>query len=249
MTELISIVVPVYGAENYIEETIQTVLHQTYENWELLLVDDCSKDASVDRIKPFLSDERIRLIKQETNQGAAAARNRGILEAKGRFLAFLDADDVWKPNKLLEQYHYMKEQGVAFCFTAYEFGDENANKTGKVVHVPAKMTYREALSRTIIFTSTVMFDLTVLSKEQIMMPMCKSEDTATWWKILRSGVIAHGIDEVYSVYRRPCTSLSSNKLEALRRIWNLYRKQEHLGVVESVFYFVGWAWRATVRRL
>lgn len=249
MKELISIVVPVYNAGNYIEKTIQQVQAQTYENWELLLVDDCSKDDSVDKIQPFLTDTRIRLIRQEKNQGAAAARNRGISEMNGDYLAFLDADDVWMKDKLSKTLAHAKKNSAHFVFTAYEFGDEEAKPTGKVVVVPEKLTYREALSRTIIFTTTVMFDMHFFTKEQVMMPLCKSEDTALWWRILRGGETAYGLNEVLAIYRRPATSLSSNKVEALRRIWMLYRKQEQLNVFASAWYFVGWAVRATLRRV
>lgn len=247
--DLISVVVPVYNASHYIEKTIQMVQAQTYTNWELILVDDCSKDDSVHKIEAFLQDERIHLLKQETNQGAAAARNRGIKEAGGEYLAFLDADDVWLPEKLEKTIGFAKKNSANFVFTAYEFGDEDANPTGKIVEVPTTLTYKKALSRTVIFTSTVLFNLHHFSKEQVTMPLCKSEDTATWWKILRTGETAYGLNEVLSIYRRPAQSLSSNKVEALRRIWNLYRKQEHLNVFASAWYFCGWAVRATLRRI
>ena len=134
-------------------------------------------------------------------------------------------------------------------FTAYEFGDADANGTGRIVHVPETLCYREALSRTVIFTSTVLFDLERISKELVRMPEVKSEDTATWWKILRNGHTAYGMDEVTTIYRRPANSLSSNKLEAMRRIWGLYRKQEGLSLMNSMRYFMGWAARATLRRI
>ena len=126
MGELVSIVVPVYNAGKYIEKTIEMVREQTYTDWELILVDDCSKDDSVARIEPFLSD-KIRLIKKEQNEGAAEARNTGIEHMKGRYLAFLDADDVWRKEKLEKELNFMKDKECAFCFTSYEFGDEEAN--------------------------------------------------------------------------------------------------------------------------
>ena len=143
----------------------------------------------------------------------------------------------------------MKERGAGFAFSAYEFGDEAAKPSGKVVHVPDRLTYREALSRTIIFTTTVVLDREVVPDELIRMPQVESEDTATWWQILRAGHVACGLDEVLAIYRRPLKSLSSNKLKAVKRIWNLYRRQEKLSVLSSVFYFVFWAYRATMRRI
>ena len=246
---IVSIVVPVYNAQQYIEKTIQMVQTQTYDSWELYLVDDCSKDQSVEIIKKYLSDERIHLICQEKNKGAAVARNIGIEQMQGDYLAFLDADDVWKPDKLEKQLQFMKEKKAHFVYSGYEFGDEQANPTGKVVHVKEQLTYREALSRTIIFTSTVLLDMHHFSKEDVKMPLCKSEDTATWWKILKKQEVAYGLDQVLVIYRRPQKSLSSNKVEAVKRIWALYRKQELLSVEKSAYYFIGWALRATLRRL
>ena len=246
---MISIIIPVHNAEKYIADTIKSVLAQTYTDWELLLVDDVSTDGSVEVIRPFLADERISLICLEENVKAAVSRNRGIKEAKGDYIAFLDADDLWLPDKLSKQLEFMNEHDAAFSYTAYEFGDEFAKGTGKIVHVVEKMSYRQALSRTIIFTSTVMFDMHKLTKEEIFMPNVPSEDTACWWQILRKGRFAYGLEEVLTVYRRPATSLSSNKKVALWRIWNLYRNVEHLNVVYSAWNFIFWAFRATLRRI
>lgn len=248
MSELVSIVVPVYNAENYIEKTIQMVQAQTYSDWELLLVDDCSKDGSVKKIEPFLSD-KIQLIRKEKNEGAAEARNTGIDHMKGRYLAFLDADDVWREEKLEKELQFMKEKNCAFCFTAYEFGDEEARGTGKVVEVPETLTFKQALPRTIIFTTTVLFDTEKIDKKLLRMPKVPSEDTATWWQILRAGYTAYGLNENLAIYRRPAKSLSSNKLVAIKRIWFLYRKQAGLSVLKSAYYFVIWAFLAVWRRI
>ena len=248
---MVSIVVPVYNAANYIENTIEMVCRQTYKDWELILVDDASRDESAQIIENYIKNQgkRIRLIRKKVNQGAAVARNTGIDASSGRYIAFLDADDVWDPEKLEKQVAYMERTGAAFCFHAYEFGDENANPTGKIVHVPEKLKYKQALSRTIIFTTTVMFDTEKIDMEIIHMPNVPSEDTATWWRILKSGYEAYGLDENLAIYRRPARSLSSNKLEAIRRIWFLYRNIAGLSVAKSLFYFGGWAVRATLRRL
>ncbi len=252
LEELVSIIVPVYNAGAYIEETVNSVRAQTCTCWELILVDDHSKDDTLSVIKKYLAvirDERIRLIAKKTNEGAAAARNTGIDAARGRYIAFLDADDLWMPDKLEKELAFMKEKQAAFVFTAYEFGDENARGTGKVVHVPKELTYQKALSRTVIFTTTVLFDSWKTGRDLIKMPMVKSEDTATWWKVLKSGLTAYGLDEVLAIYRRPAASLSSNKLEAVRRIWNLYRREEKLSLPYSCYNLFFWAVRATLRRL
>ena len=248
---MVSIIVPVYNAAKYIEDTIAMVCNQTYKDWELILVDDASRDGSADIIEEYIKDQgkRIKLIRKEKNEGAAAARNTGIDASVGRYIAFLDADDVWEMDKLEKQIAFMEETGAAFSFHSYEFGDEKARPTGKIVHAPATLNFRQALSRTVIFTTTVMFDTEKIDMEIIHMPMVPSEDTATWWRILKSGIIAYGLDENLAIYRRPPKSLSSNKLIAMERIWFLYRNIANLSIPESMYYFVGWAFRATLRRL
>ncbi len=252
MDDFISIIVPVYNVEKYIEETLESVRAQTYASWELLLVEDGSSDATAARIEQYMAqtgDKRIRLLKQPCNLGAANARNRGIQEAQGRYIAYLDADDLWMPEKLERELGFMKEKGAAFAFTGYEFADEQGRGTGKVVHVPETLSYRQALSNTTIFTTTVMFDTEKIQKKQLEMPVVKSEDTALWFQVLRSGYLAYGLDENLVKYRRPGKTLSSNKLEAVRRIWNLYRKIEGLGIFCSMYHFCFWAIRAVKRRV
>ena len=248
--DLISIVVPVYNAERFLDDTIKTVQDQTYDNWELILVNDCSKDNSVEVIKKHMKkDKRIKLFLQEKNGGAALARNRGVEEASGRYLCYLDADDKWANDKLEKQLKFMQEHECEFSFTSYQFADENAVPNGSIVHVPEKINYNQALKNTTIWTSTVMFDLTKLDKEDVKMPNVKSEDTACWWKILKKIDYAYGLDEILSFYRRTAGTLSSNKFEAIKRIWNLYRNVEHLNIFKSAYCFCGYAVRAVLRRV
>ncbi len=250
MGELVSIVMPVYHAADYLERTIGCVRGQTYPDWELIAVDDCSTDGSFALLERLArEDPRIRPVRLKSNRGAAQARNRGTGLARGRYLAFLDADDVWAAVKLERELAFLEEKQAAFAFTAYEFGDGEGKGTGRVVAVPETLSYREALSRTVIFTSTVLFDLEKIDRALLMMPDVKSEDTAAWWNILRHGYTACGLNENLVIYRRPARSLSSNKLEAVRRIWYLYRRQEGLSVAESCFHFCFWAWRAVARRI
>lgn len=289
MSETVSIIVPVYRAEPYIAEAIAMVQGQTYPDWELLLIEDCSPDDSAAVIRKKLAENgfrnvhaghkdaenaqqgktfsdgqlnirsveeyedvsgrRVLLICKEKNEGAAAARNTGLSMAQGRYIAFLDADDVWFAEKLEKELRFMKDKQAGFVFSAYEFGDEKAQPTGKVVHVPEELTYRQALSRTVIFTTTVLFDRNIIPADLMTMPDVASEDTATWWQILRAGYRAYGLNEVLAIYRRPAKSLSSNKFVAVKRIWNLYRRQEKLSVIAGARYFILWAYRAVMRRL
>lgn len=248
--ELVSIVVPVYNAEKFLKDTIQTVLEQTYPNWELLLVDDCSNDNSVDIIKEYVKDDkRIRLLKNEKNSGAALTRNHGIKEAKGTYLCFLDADDLWEKEKLEKQLKFMKDNCCAFSFTDYEFADSNGIPNGKKVKVPKTINYKQALKNTTIFTSTVMFDLRKLTKEDITMPNVKSEDTATWWKVLKKIEYAYGINNIMVLYRRSANTLSSNKIKAVKRIWDLYRNVEKLTFLASIYNFSWYCFNALKRRV
>lgn len=255
---MISIIVPVHNAEKFIKETIDCVRAQTYEDWELLLIEDGSTDQTMAVMTAYLNklnDGRIRLKRREIRTpedrtfGAARARNLGLSLAQGRYIAYLDADDRWREDKLERELSSLRERNAGFVFTGYEFGDENARGTGKIVHVPETLTYRQALANTTIFTSTVMIDTEKVERSLLEMPYIKSEDTASWWKILRTGVTAHGLDENLVIYRRAGKSLSSNKIEALRRIWNLYRKAEGLSVFASACCFVLWAYRAVKRRV
>lgn len=251
---LVSIIVPVHNARAYILNTMRSVENQTFTDWELILVDDASTDDSADLIRGeidrlYHTSMNIHLICKPQNEGAARARNTGLDAARGRYIAFLDADDLWYPEKLERELAFMKEKKAGFVFCSYQFGDENGIPTGKATRVPETLGFRKALTRTVIFTSTVLFDTGLIAKEQIRMPEIASEDTATWWRILKSGVTAYGLDELLVIYRRPGGSLSSNKWAAVRRIWNLYRNVANLGPLKSFCCLVGWAFRATWRRV
>lgn len=239
---------PAHNAAEFIDDAIHSVLGQTYENWELLVVDDASDDNTLEVVKQF-GDARIRVIKSLRNGGAAKARNRGVRAARGAVLCFIDADDLWQPGKLAAQLEFMKEKDAAFVFASYVFADSKGRPNGKVVRVPETITYRQALRNTTIWTSTVMFDMRKLSKKDVEMPDVRSEDTATWWKVLRKVGRAYGIYNVMAIYRRSGKTLSSNKIVAMKRIWALYRKNEGLNVIKSSVNFVGWAFNATRRRV
>ena len=245
---LVSVIIPVYNAEKYIKATIESVKSQTHKHWEAIIIDDKSTDNSVNMAKKYLN-KKIKLIQNKKNIGAALSRNKGIKAAKGRYIAFLDSDDIWDSDKLKKQLEDINEKEVAFSFTDYIYADENAIPNGKIVHVPEVMSYKQALKNTTIFTSTVMFDTKYISKEQIYMPNVPSEDTATWWKILKTGINAFGLSKPLTVYRRPTNSLSSNKLTSIKRTWNLYRKQEGLSFFSSSYYFFFYCFNATKRRV
>ena len=247
--ELVSIVVPIYNAERFLDDTINTVLNQSYEKWELLLINDCSSDNSKNVYEKYIKDKRIKWFKIKKNSGPALARNKGIELSNGSFVCFLDADDLWDKNKLEKQIEFMSGNNSAFSFTGYEFADENGVPNGKKVFVPEKINYKQALKNTTIWTSTVMFDMRKLSKKNIYMPNVSSEDTACWWKVLKKVDYAYGLNEILSFYRRSSGTLSSNKFIAIKRIWNLYRNVEKLSFLYSLYCFIGYLTRAIIRRI
>lgn len=232
-------------------DTIKTIQNQTYDNWEAIFVNDCSKDNSVLIIKKAQKkDKRIILLENDENSGAAITRNNGIKYATGRYICFLDADDLWDKNKLKKQLKFMNERKSAFSFTGYEFADSDGIPNGKKVFVPSKINYRQALKNTTIWTSTVMLDMSMLKKENIYMPnVRRGQDTATWWKILKVIEKADGYNEILSYYRRTSESLSANKIKALKRTWNLYRNVEYLSLIRSLYNFTWYCFNAVRRRI
>lgn len=249
---LVSIVTPVYNAAEFLPETIRTVLDQTYENWELIFVDDDSTDESVDVIKQARKkDKRIKIVKLEQNSGAAKARNAGTMEARGDYLAFLDADDLWVKDKLEKQVEFTMRGGHAFVYSSYQFASSGGAPISEPVVVPEDINYKKSLKNPIIWTSTVLLDLNQVPKELIMMPdVRRGQDAATWWQILReTGINAYGVQEPLAYYRRTKGTLSSNKLRASKRTWYLYRKVEKLGLVKSVYYFPFYAYNAVKKRM
>ncbi len=252
VVNMISVVVPVYNLEKYITETLDSILAQDVSDMEIVLVDDMSKDSSVSIIKEYSAshpDARIRLIEPGTKLKACGARNLGIREARGRYIAFLDGDDLWVKDKLKKQMAFMEKNGCGFSFTGYEFADETGAPMGKKVRVPLNISYRQALKNTTIFTSTVIFDTDIVKKDDIVFPDILSEDTALWFRLLRLGYRACGLDENLTMYRRTANSLSADKSDSARRIWNLYRKSEGLPVLYSAWCFIGWGFNAVRRRL
>jgi len=248
---LISIVVPVYNAEKFLTDTIGSVQAQTYQNWELLLADDCSSDGSVSAIKKHQkADKRIKLLRMKQNSGAALSRNLGTERAKGQYLAFLDADDIWVESKLERQVAFMQQHDHAFTYTGYEFADEQGAPTSKIVSVPSTITYRQALKNHIIWTSTVMIDLAKVDRETAYMPdVRRGQDAATWWKILRHVDMAYSIDMPLSLYRRTNSSLSANKLKAMKRTWYLLTEVEKLGLPRSAYNFAWYGFNAVKKRV
>jgi len=245
----VSVITPVYNAEEFLKETVDSVLNQTYTSFEHLLIDDCSTDNSAAIIKEFSKrDSRVKYLKLEENSGAAVARNTGLENAKGRYIAFIDSDDKWYPEKLKRQLSFMKKNDKAFTYTKYErISEENGEVLG-APGFPKKLDYSGLLKNTAIACSTVVIDRQVIG--DFRMPLVrKGQDTATWLKILREHNYAYLVDEVLNQYRAREGSLSSNKLDALKRTWNTYRNIEKLPLYKASYYFTFYVWNAVKRRL
>ena len=230
---------------------MNSVLAQTYLNWEMLLVDDCSPDGSAEIIRSFAErDTRFKYIKLENNSGAAIARNIGLENAKGRYIAYLDADDIWLPEKLERQIRFMEENDVQFSCCDYEKIEADDTPLNKVVHMPKTITYNQLLSNTIIQTVGVIVDLSKVDRKLLVMPnVRRGQDSATWLQMLRNGAKFTGQNEVLAQYRRVPQSLSANKFSAMKRTWHLYRGVEHLSLVKSCICLISWAYHASIKRI
>lgn len=233
---LVSIITPVHNAYDHIEETIDSVLAQTFSDWELILVDDKSSDDGLEILKKYENkDSRIKLLKNPHNQGAAITRNKGIELAKGRYIAFLDSDDLWKPTKLEKQLEFIKKNEYAFTYTAYE--KLKGNKIVGVQEVGEKVSHNELLKTCSIGCLTVMYDTHLLGK--MYMPIIsRRQDFALWLKILKEIPFAYGLNEPLSIYRLRQDSISGNKLKAAKYQWRVYREFENLNFFEAGYYFI-----------
>lgn len=251
MQEKVSIITPVYKCEKHIENTIKTVLEQTYKNFEMILVDDCSPDNSAEIIKEYAKkDDRIKYYKLDENSGAAIARNVALEKSSGRFIAYLDADDLWKKEKLEKQVEFMLKNNVAFSCTDYEKIDEEGNSLNKIVKIPSKVNYNLFLRNTIIQTVGVMVDTKITGKELLVMPnIRRRQDAATWCQLLRAGYECYEVPENLSYYRVVTNSLSSNKFKAVKGTWHLYRNIEKLSFFKSCYCLVGYAFNAVKKRI
>lgn len=226
---LISIITPVYMCEDVVARTIESVLAQTYENWEMLLIDDCSPDDSAAIVLEYTKkDPRIHYEKLASNNGAAVARNTAIGLAKGRYIAFLDSDDLWKPEKLERQISFMQKTGAAFTYTDYAYINNDDVVTRKRISCADYIDYGRLVHGSIIMCSSVMLDLETIGR--FTMPDIRSgQDYATWTMLMRTrGITAYNVGENLSQYRRSNTSLSSNKIKAFRRTWRVNRQLEHM---------------------
>lgn len=237
MEPLVSIITPVHNSAAYVADTIASVQAQTYSNWELILVDDASADGSVAIIEKLsAADNRIKLYSSKENRGAAKTRNEAIEHAQGRYIAFLDSDDQWMPDKLEKQVNYMQQTGALLTHTYYRLMDANGQAQERVIKAPQKLTYQQMLDFNFIGCLTGMYNAEQLGKHY-MPDIPKRQDYALWLSIMRSGVTAYAIPEVLALYRTGHASLSSNKLKVIGYNWQILRELEKQPVYKAVYHF------------
>jgi teichuronic acid biosynthesis glycosyltransferase TuaG len=241
MEPLVSIITPVYNAEEFLEETILSVLNQTYKNWELILINDCSKDNSYKIIKKYLKiDKRIKYLKNEKNSGPAITRNNGINISKGKYIAFLDSDDLWYKDKLKNQINFMLEEGLKISHGNYYF----CNLEGKIlkkVTVDKEIDYKKLLLENQFKTMTVIVKKEIINKK--LFPNIKHEDYAFFLNILNQENISIRNEKYDSICRIGKVSVSSNKLKSALWTWKIYREYEKLNLIKSCYYFINYALR------
>lgn len=240
---LVSIIMPAYNSESFIREGIESVLSQTYRGWELLIANDCSQDNTAKIVQEYsATDDRIKLFHNEKNSGPAITRNNSINRAKGRFIAFLDSDDVWSPKKLEIQIGVMLDNSYVFTYTDYHRISENGMEAGKRICVPKQLNYFQLLRNTAIATSTVVLDIKAIGK--IQMKETYYDDFVCWLEIMKRGFTAYRVNDDLLKYRVAAKSVSRNKLNSAIQVWKTYRTIEHLNFIMSLWYFSGYALNA-----
>lgn len=241
--DLVSIITPAYKAAAFIGHTIESVLAQTHGQWELLIADDCSPDDTRAVVAQWAArDPRIRLVAMPKNGGPAAARNGALAQAQGRWIAFLDSDDLWLPHKLERSLAHAQAREAALVFTGFRRISFDGTRTGGYIGVPRTLSYGQLLGNTAIATSTVLLDRARCG--EVRMKPVFYDDFACWLEILKRGFVAHGLDEDLMRYRVMPASVSRNKKRSAQEVWKAYRQVEGLDPLTSAWHFTSYALHA-----
>lgn len=242
---MVSIIMPAYNSEKYIEQAIQSVLSQTYEDWELLVIDDCSIDQTAFLVQKFVrSDSRIHYYKNEVNMGPGGSRNFAVGQAQGEWIAFLDSDDLWDEDKLKEQMDLAKTKGAEFIFSGSAFIDELGNKLPYYLTVPERITFRQLLKQNVISCSSVLIRHDLIEKYPMRREKDIHEDFAVWLQILRDlGISAYAVNHPLLIYRISVESKSGNKIKAAMMTYRVYR---YIGLssFSSIYYWLHYSVRS-----
>jgi teichuronic acid biosynthesis glycosyltransferase TuaG len=237
---LVSVITPTYNCAEFIGKTIESVRSQTYEYWEMIIVDDCSTDNTEMVVKNFTAmDKRIKYFRLASNSGAAVARTTAMKIASGEYMAFIDSDDIWYENKLEKQIRFMKRNNVFFTCTSYEQIDESGKLLNKVIKSIPRTSYNRLLLDCPVGNSSVMYNVEKMGK--FCVPnILKRNDDALWLQMLKKEKYIYGIKDVLMKYRIRQNSISSNKLKVIKYHWILYREIEGLGIIRSLFHIGYW---------
>ncbi|WP_316770598.1 glycosyltransferase family 2 protein [Pedobacter frigiditerrae] len=248
MDPLISIITPCYNSADFITPTINSVIDQSYTNWELIVIDDHSKDETCKVVEEFAKqDPRIKLVRLEKNGGVANARNVGLSTVKGKYVAFLDSDDIWLKDKLSRQIGYMEEKKLPMSFCAYNRINEEGKIISKLIEVPKSVNYKQLLSHNVIIFST---SLTLTSAiGELKFKKVGHEDWIFWLDLFKKCGQGYGINEPLALYRIRSNSVSSNKLKVIGFTWKILRESEKLGLMESIYHFTKYAFATVLKRL
>lgn len=236
--QLISIITPSFNSEKFISDTIQSVKNQTYQNWEMIIVDDGSTDRTVSIIEEFLHDNRIQLHRLDKNSGTGVARNTAISIAKGRYIAFLDSDDLWKPDKLQKQVEFMVSKNQPFTFSYYECIDEEGKALEKIIQAPKILTYQQLFWSNWVGNLTGIYDVNFFGKIAISSAR-KRQDWRMWLTILKKIKMAEPIPESLAIYRIRENSISASKTELLRHNYKVYRDFHHKNAITAAVCMIG----------
>ena len=244
--EKVSIIVPMYNAEKFIGKTIESVLAQTYQNWEMLIMNDVSTDNSLAIVSVYAKkDERIKIVNTEKNVGVVKGRNFLIDLASGKYIAFLDADDYWHNEKLEKQIKFMKEKNASISCTEYTRVKENEEKINDVI-IKEEISYNDMLKNNYLGCLTVIYDAEKIGKRYFK-ELEKNEDYVLWLEIVKDVDIIYGLKENLAYYRVLDNSRSSNKVKTAKVRWEIYRKIEKLSLLKSIYYFLHYAIRAVLK--
>ncbi len=244
---MVSVITPAYNSAGLIGQTIRSVRDQTYDRWEMIVVDDASTDHTAEVVaRHAAEDPRIILITQTRNAGPPAARNRGLAEARSRYVAFLDHDDLWLPDKLRRQLEFMQRTGAALSYTGYGRMSEDGARCGGQIKVPPRLGYRQYLRNTAIAMLTTMVDRERTG--EVRFRDVPYDDFVMWLSLLKRGHIARGLQEDLARFRVVRGSLSSDKRRAAAWVWRTYRDIEGLSLLDSAWCLAGYALRAAVKR-
>ena len=247
MKALVSIITPAYNSAKFIAETIQSVQNQTYENWEMLIVDDGSSDATEAIVQSFLDkDKRIKFYKLALNSGPAVARNTAIEKASGDFMTFIDADDIWFPTFIENSIKTIQETKIPFVFSSYKRSNEHMEFVYSDFIVPQKVSYSDILKSNSISCLTAFVDVKTLGKKY--MPLIrKRQDMGLWLNYLKVIPFAYGIQETQAIYRIRQNSLSRKKSDLVKYQWQFYREVEKLHIFQASYYMAHWMYRGFMK--